>query len=366
MTPAVDVHDADATKSLHSDHDPLWADVTVPLANAGGSDTVMVVGDSISQGLEGDYTWRYRLDEHLRAGGVNVNFAGPYSGTTRLPAELPPGFPQVSPPPHFSGVYRDGLAFDSDHFAQWGRQAHQAMHDVQSRVAEYQPNYLLVELGFNDLGWGVSNPDGLIADIKTLIANARTANPDIRILVANVLHRTPLAIQPDLGAKISAYNEKLGPALRSVNSTASPVHLVDIDTGYDPLADAYDGLHPNVFGEYKIARAFANVLATEFGLGGQFGAIGRAPALVPERSEWIRATPEPAGITVRWQHSFGADGYWLYQRDVTAGGQFERSALQIPADSWTVNWVVPGHTYDFYVIPTRGNYQADLPLALAS
>ena len=50
---------------------------------------IMVVGDFISQGYAGDYTWRYRLWEWLRAGAVDVDFVGPYSGTFSAGAPVP-------------------------------------------------------------------------------------------------------------------------------------------------------------------------------------------------------------------------------------------------------------------------------------
>ena len=315
--------------------------------------TVMVVGDSISQGLEGDYTWRYRLKSYL---GSAVNFVGPHEGTTRLPTAQPFGFPAVSAPAAFDGEYRNLTSFDSDHFAQWGRQAHQVKDEIRQRVADYQPDYLLVELGFNDLGWGVSDPDGVIADMMTIIAEARVAKPDVRILVANVPHRTFLSVVPDLEHLTDIYNSKLGPILALVNSTQSPVRLVDVNSALNPYADSYDGLHPNGVGEYRIARAFANVLAGQFALGHTVGAIpASVPDVVPSGVGWLAATPTASGINVRWDHSFGAGGYWLYQRDDTVNGTFERSALQIPADSWNVNWVLPGHQYSFYVVPARGD-----------
>jgi hypothetical protein len=63
----------------------------------------------------------------------------------------------------------------------------------------------------------------------------------------------------------------------------------------------------------------------------------------------------------------GAEGYWLYQRDATAGQAFQKSALQIPADSWVEGWVVTGHRYEFYVVPTRGwtGQQSDIASAVA-
>src|SRR5215469_13943158 len=49
----------------------------VPGQPSGGSPRLMVVGDSISQGSSGDYTWQYRLYEHLRADGVRPQMVGP-------------------------------------------------------------------------------------------------------------------------------------------------------------------------------------------------------------------------------------------------------------------------------------------------
>src|SRR5689334_18678425 len=47
---------------------------------------MMIVGDSISEGLEDDFTWRYRLQQHLSQSGCPaVDFVGGYSGTNRLP-----------------------------------------------------------------------------------------------------------------------------------------------------------------------------------------------------------------------------------------------------------------------------------------
>jgi hypothetical protein len=46
-----------------------------------GAISVMVVGDSISQGGEGDWTWRYRLWEWLKSQEVMVDFVGPFIGT---------------------------------------------------------------------------------------------------------------------------------------------------------------------------------------------------------------------------------------------------------------------------------------------
>jgi hypothetical protein len=57
--------------------------------------SIMVVGDSISQGFEGDWTWRYRLWEWFQTEGVAVNFVGPYIGTRPPTPTGPPAPPQM-------------------------------------------------------------------------------------------------------------------------------------------------------------------------------------------------------------------------------------------------------------------------------
>jgi len=60
-----------------------------------GAISMMVVGDSISQGGEGDWTWRYRLWEWFRKEDVVVDFVGPLLGTRpqAVPARNTDTFP---------------------------------------------------------------------------------------------------------------------------------------------------------------------------------------------------------------------------------------------------------------------------------
>ena len=183
---------------------------------------IMVVGDSISQGFEGDYTWRYRLKQHLTAAGVNSDFVGPWTGTNALPDAIVDGAP-----PRFDGAYRASFA-DSQHMARWGWQLHMARWDVAPEVKSRQPALLIVALGFNDLGWGVNSPAGALADLKELIANARVAKPNVKVAIVNVAQRSALGNLPDLPAKISDYNQRLAAAMPSINQAGSPAVLVDV------------------------------------------------------------------------------------------------------------------------------------------
>ncbi|MFC6565601.1 SGNH/GDSL hydrolase family protein [Actinoplanes utahensis] len=309
---------------------------------------LMVVGDSISQGIEGDYTWRYRLATHLS--GTGADFVGPWTGTTKVPAEFDGGGSHT-------GAYRPGISFDSANLAQWGWQMHQAKDVVGGHVSTYQPDYLLVELGFNDLGWGVNEPAGLLNDFEWFVYHARAAKPDVRILVANVLHRTPLEVHPDLPQKITNYNAMLAARVPQLSSDISPIRVVDIDSPFDENRDAYDGLHPNIRGEYVIANAFAATLNSSFGLGGAPAPIPTSlPApLKPGAPTSITAVPVGDKIKVSWSHVFGATDYEFWQRDATAGAPFTKGIYNIGADSWTADLLPAGHTMQFYVRTRRGD-----------
>ncbi len=323
------------------------------------SPRIMVVGDSISQGLEGDFTWRYRLKNHLNAKGVTSDFVGPWTGTTRLPAAYPAGWPDVPVPASHDGAYRSGISFaDNQNLAQWGWQMAQAKWEIASNVRTYSPDYLLVELGFNDLGWGVSGPSGTLESLRELVTNARAAKPDVRILIANVSQRSPLSNNPDLPQKITDYNSLLPGFVSSVSTAQSPVALVDVDSPFDYASDSYDGLHPNVRGEYVIARAFANVMANRFGVGTSFGAIpSTLPAdLAPAAPQSINVSRSGTALKIAWSHSFGAGGYRLYKRDVTLGETFKAYPYDVGADSWTETIAPAGHEMAFKVKAVRGNY----------
>ena len=315
---------------------------------------VMVVGDSISQGHEGDYTWRYRLKAHL---GAAVDFVGPWSGTNTLPAAYPAGWPSTPVPPSRNGAYRGSMTFDSQHLAQWGWQMAQAKNAVGAQVATYQPDVLLVELGFNDLAWGVANPEQTVINLRALIAAARASNPDVHVAVANVVQRSPLSNVPNLPTVISEYNTRLADAVWTLGTAVSPVTVVDINGPWDHARDTYDGLHPNVRGEFVIAKAFADVIARDWGVGSPYGAL---PSSLPANLGVATpgtptATPAGAGLKLAWPHVFGATGYQYFVRNVTLGQTFQRSQYDIGARSWTENGFPAGHRIEFYVKAVRGS-----------
>jgi len=326
---------------------------------------IMVVGDSMTQGHEGDYTWRYRLWQWFQDQHVAVDFVGPYYGTREPDAGAPPSPPllqgQSAPASgqvNATGWYAaGGTPFDSNHFAVWGRQAAQDKEQIKQQVATYQPDLMLVGLGFNDMGWFVSGPDGTLASIKSLVDNARSAKPDLKVALANVPQRTKIDGRADLPANTDAYNRMLASAIPSWSTAQSPVKLVDWRGNYScevgGCPAGYDGLHPNALGEFQIAHAFEQTLHNGYGLG---ASVPSVPTAIP-----LRPTPVPTGVsaagsaigfTVVWNQMFGALGYTVRHRPAGTSAWTE---LHVSGNRYDNTWVADGQQWEAQVRTDNGD-----------
>ena len=336
---------------------------------------ILTVGDSISNGVLGDYTWRYRLWQHLDGNGNTVQFVGHRTGTENI-YDDPSDLATVNGQPRPSDNYGDptdgyyNASIDSTftglggsyHDALWGWTYHLAKSYVAQDVSAYQPNYLLVELGFNDLAF-INSPAGTLADAKTLIDNARAVDPTIKVLIANVVTRTPLSNFPNLNSTIETYNSDLAAAVPSWSTTNSPVRMVDISSGYDPSTMTYDGLHPNGEGEYEIADAFAVVLARDFGVGTVPGSPpSSVPGITLTTPTSMDASISSTGVLLQWSRVYGASGYKIFERDITGNPSplpaFSELPLPLPGDHWYAGWGTAGHTYQYEVASARGNSES--------
>ncbi len=322
---------------------------------------VMVVGDSMSQGYEGDWTWRYRLWEWFKKERIDVDFVGPYEGTRPQEAPKPPSAPPLqgeAPPPAdstpvTSGGYAAGVApdFDTDHFAVWGRQAAQDKKLIAEQVAKYQPDLLLVGLGFNDMGWFVSGPEGTLDSMRTLVEQARAVKPDLKFALANVPQRKFIGGRDDLPVNTTKYNGMLADAIPKWSTVKSPVALVDWARNYscdrDVCHAGYDGLHPNALGEYQIAQAFVRTLHDSYGLGRELVSfpkdIPERPALAPG-TIWIDSGP--SGITLKWKPVYGARGYTVRHR-IKGSGTWNETPVR--AARFDTTWTLDGWEWEYQV-----------------
>lgn len=344
-------------------------DTAIPPLDMSTSHRMMIVGDSMTQGQEGDFSWRYRLWQWLRSTpGPSIQFVGPFKGTQAQREPRPPqppsiiGEPDFDPGPSMDGAYAKDVdpAFldQSHHFSKWGYPAWQAKDAILEQVTTHQPDYLLVALGFNDMGWGFSDAVGTLVSITEIVAKARLAKHNIRIVLGTVPQRLHSDDNDDLAKKTRDYNAKLRHFVRTMNSSASPIKLAEFQQHYscgkNNTEAAYDGLHPNAFGEVQIAKAYSEPLQA-FGL--------RAPAdslHVPENVcepalnniLALTATGSPMGVRVTWSPVFGARNYEIRHRVKDSGQGWETANADSPR--FDTVFTAAGVHWEYLVRPSRG------------
>src|SRR5215471_12833106 len=121
-----------ASPAAHPAPSRSVASRSVPGRLSGGFPRIMIVGDSITKGSSGDYTWQYRLYEHLRADGVSPQMVGPYNWLFNNVTNVDGDCSYADP------------KFERANDARWGMTLFEERAAIRAKVATYRPSYLLV------------------------------------------------------------------------------------------------------------------------------------------------------------------------------------------------------------------------------
>lgn len=226
---------------------------------------IMCVGDSMTLGSAGDYTWRYRLWRHLRRTGErSFALVGPrtalHEGAT---AYADPAFPADS----------------RAHLAGWGEGWLHQSTAIGDAVRHHRPDVLLISLGLIDLGF-YTDARQTTANVRRFFAEARAAHPGLRSALLPVIPNVRATLDPPFAAECARFNELLAATVAELDTPRFPVRLLPTPAGYTLEHDTYDGTHPSPSGEHRIAAAFAAALHA-WGLGGTYdlGELQAAPPL---------------------------------------------------------------------------------------
>ncbi|MFD0269817.1 GDSL-type esterase/lipase family protein [Streptomyces sp. NPDC127106] len=227
----------------------------------------MFVGDSMTIGRAGDYTWRYRMWQHLNATlGGPYRIVGPRCELYDTHADAPtshayadPGFPERA----------------RRHLAGWGEGWQHMAPVIGPAVAAGRADVLLVSLGLIDLGF-YTGAEETAANMRRFVAAARAARPGIRMVLLPVIPNSRAEEDELFAAEVTRFNELLAKAVADLSTDASPVLLGARPASYDIHRDTYDGTHPNASGEHRLAGEFAAVLHQAWGIGGPYRPAGPA------------------------------------------------------------------------------------------
>ncbi|MFJ9828856.1 GDSL-type esterase/lipase family protein [Streptomyces sp. NPDC101160] len=223
----------------------------------------LFVGDSMTVGRAGDFTWRYRMWRHLEAvlpgpGGYAIvgprtTLYEPADDAATSDAYADPGFPAAA----------------RRHLAGWGEGWLHMAPLVGDAVTAAGADVLLISLGLIDLGF-YTNSDQTAENVRAFLAAARAANPRVRAVLLPVIPNVRAEYDAPFAAECARFNELLAKTVADLDTAASPLLLASVPESYDIHADTYDGTHPGPTGEHKLAAAFADAMHQAWGLGGLY------------------------------------------------------------------------------------------------
>jgi lysophospholipase L1-like esterase len=272
---------------------------------------IMPLGDSITHGSPMYNSYRRSLWLKLQEAKYDVDFVGGLKEN------------EGGPPPNSD--------FDLDHHGHWGWTTDKLVPEIWHWTRDNQPDIVLLHAGTNDC-FGEKSIEGIRDNIGRIIDQLRSEQPAVKVLVAQIIPTA--APYQAVNTKITALNALL-PALAAEKTTQqSPVVVVDQNTGFssDEGVDLYDGVHPNVRGEEKIAAQWYKALRAT-------ALLGRP---LPVSLVAFRARTVSAGVELTWATTSEQDNAgFTVERSVT-GVEFD-SVGQVAGQGTTRN----PHAYTF-------------------
>lgn len=221
----------------------------------------MFIGDSMTIGSAGEHTWRHRMWQHLRGSLGEDGFA--VVGPRRTLHDKASGEP-------VSYAYAcDDPGFPRNHFAGWGEGWLHMAPQIADAVRQDRPDVLLISLGLIDLGF-YTNAEQTAQNVRGFVAQARSANPHIRLVLLPVIPNIRARTDAPFAAEVAHFNVLLAKAVADLEAGPSPLLLASSPPSYDVDTDTYDGTHPNESGEHKLAAAFADAMHQAWGLGAPY------------------------------------------------------------------------------------------------
>ena len=191
---------------------------------------IMPLGDSITENDQ----WRYALCQLLRKNGLmeKVDLVG-------------------SKPMGRGGDWDKGSEGHSGWLATEilkGCRREPAAGNLHDWAPAATPDVVLIHLATNDVWRNAGTTSSIISTLGQIIDVLRTANPQVKIIIAQII--------PSTKFYAGALNQQI-PKLAYEKSTASsPIFVADMTRGFDPSVDCYDGAHPNDQGGQKMAAAW--------------------------------------------------------------------------------------------------------------
>jgi lysophospholipase L1-like esterase len=298
---------------------------------------ILVVGDSVTQGSAGDWTWRYRLWRHLQAtSAVPVDLVGPRDDLFDARVGAPGNYDYVDP------------AFDTQHAARWGTNLAVADIPLQKLVETYRPDVVIALLGINDLALGAS-AEQVGQGLENLVLEAHAGDPAVDVVLAEIVQTwVPGA---------AAVNDHLHQAAAEIDDPSARVLVAETADGFGRRHDTYDGTHPSARGEVVIASAVADGLA-RLGIGLPAPRPEPTVPVGPRMPVAVKGAVRHGGVRLTWSPSPGADSYRVLYRRPAVSRRWSVVG-DTPGRRWVFRGLRGGERVQLAVLPRKGRDLAE-------
>nr|WP_244967432.1 GDSL-type esterase/lipase family protein [Streptomyces cacaoi] len=248
----------------------------------------LLVGDSMTIGAAGDFTWRYRLWQHLTrtltppapsTAAQQPTGAEPTDGQRASPRSTGPRFVGPRTALHEgSHVYADPdfPPHARAHLAGWGEGWLHMAPLVGEAVGRYAPDVLLVALGLIDLGF-YTDPEQTLENVERFLDGVVEARPGTAAVLLPVVPNVRAAHDAAFAEACARFNTLLEKTVAERSGPRSPLLCASPPPDWTLTRDTYDGTHPSPEGEHRIAAAFAQALHQGWGVGGRYARDGGRP-----------------------------------------------------------------------------------------
>ena len=243
---------------------PTWSPPTETpsVAEDDGILRILTLGDSITTGGLGHYSYRYylwrRLVQELPGGGDQVDMVGSLRNAAY---DQNPVWPPVSVVDPDTGTTRN-WDFDRDHEGHWGWTTDEVLGQLCGWLDSYPvaPTVALVHLGTGDCIAG-EDPFRINQEQREVVISLRMRYPDMHVFVAKLI---PSDWLPGLRDCIRAVNDAWydDGSLQGMLPW-NPISFVDMATGFDPETDTYDELHPTSLASEVMASKWFDAIMTK-------------------------------------------------------------------------------------------------------
>jgi len=214
--------------------------------------SILPLGDSITQSHSTQYSYRYSLWKMLLDEEVVFDFIGMQTG-------------QVNGSPDWPDYLGQSFDYNHEGHAGWrtdeilnGRDGGDPNVKLATWLTSYTPDIALLHIGTVDVmdGSSAASTAGYIGQIIDLL---QADNSDVTILLAKLIGATSTS----LNAGILAINATIDGIAANKTTATSQVLVVDQYSGFDPAVDTWDGIHPDLSGEQKIAQKWLGDIVPE-------------------------------------------------------------------------------------------------------